>query len=956
MKRRNLVFRILLIMSGLFFLIPIPAISQTLDSYIIVHVHNPEGVEIASIHDSTPFTSMPFQVHILDDDNFIFNGVKFLEEHNKPMKISPGSHSIKAQFNGMDLIKNIVLSPGETQVLVFEFPRTTFPIRDWAMSLENYPPGTFSRVWPVFFNPSNFPVNITEFTSWWVQGKNELGPNMSICIAGLAGLECLGFHPTLPDWGGHFYTHPVKANASYNFVLMELPENLTTDFDYSDPNIREKYRDRCRYYIQNSFSLLYMANVPFDFIGKGIKDETNQPPTPVIDYNPSFPNITSLITFDGSGSYDTDGSINSYQWDFSDGTTGQGKIVTHQFAEKGNYDIRLTVTDDTGNSNYIVRKIYVSEYIISFHDIIDQEKEVIGAVADGASKILVKITYSTSNNCPNDSDSVISEGDGTWETGWILSNNNCTRIYKAPLAYVRNNHPEDTSHGNRSIGLTITIGGQVADHNPIYLYRAPVVLIHGLWSDMNAWKGLQEKLSNQYHFPFVFSHSYPNSVWFNKNMFVPKMFAENSLNLAWNQNIVANKVDIIAHSMGGLLTKLYGSESYIRSITTVGTPHYGSNMADILWMMVDDASWNPIEKHIAFVLRLFNHPATDGAVYNLKANGGTHVDANHIKVPFITITGLSLMTEAKPSLIIEALLGNLFRFYGLVDLTASFSDIIKSVFKSERNDIIVSESSQEGGIEGSDYYVTWHCDEPGNIEIENRIIEFLNSTQYSSNLKGLSVKGPDISTNYIEDSFRQKNFKLTDLALVNITSPSDGQNYSPGEIVTVGISSTEPDNIILIATSSQHSAILNHEPYNYQFKIPENWIGPLTISAGARNVEKFIGTDSKTINVITSASLLNMKLYPNIGQFVMYQGTSTQLKILGSYSDMIERDITFLPGITTYDSSNANVVEVSESGLVTAKALGQSVITANNSGIFKNLQITVEPPPHSYIYLPLMVK
>jgi PKD repeat protein len=53
-----------------------------------------------------------------------------------------------------------------------------------------------------------------------------------------------------------------------------------------------------------------------------------------------------IIIFDGSESYDYDGSIVNYLWDFGDGTTASGVSVEHAYDEPGTYAITLTVTDN----------------------------------------------------------------------------------------------------------------------------------------------------------------------------------------------------------------------------------------------------------------------------------------------------------------------------------------------------------------------------------------------------------------------------------------------------------------------------------------------------------------------------------------------------------------------------------------------------------------------------------
>ncbi len=58
--------------------------------------------------------------------------------------------------------------------------------------------------------------------------------------------------------------------------------------------------------------------------------------------------IDEAVLFDGAGSFDADGSIVGYAWDFGDGATGAGAQATHTFTAAGAYLVKLTVTDDLG--------------------------------------------------------------------------------------------------------------------------------------------------------------------------------------------------------------------------------------------------------------------------------------------------------------------------------------------------------------------------------------------------------------------------------------------------------------------------------------------------------------------------------------------------------------------------------------------------------------------------------
>jgi len=74
---------------------------------------------------------------------------------------------------------------------------------------------------------------------------------------------------------------------------------------------------------------------------------------PVADF--SYYYNTAQIIFDGSFSYDRDGEIIFYDWDFGDGTTGTGEIIVHKYCEIGTYDVALTVTDNDGLKDNITK-------------------------------------------------------------------------------------------------------------------------------------------------------------------------------------------------------------------------------------------------------------------------------------------------------------------------------------------------------------------------------------------------------------------------------------------------------------------------------------------------------------------------------------------------------------------------------------------------------------------------
>lgn len=84
------------------------------------------------------------------------------------------------------------------------------------------------------------------------------------------------------------------------------------------------------------------------------------PPIPSFTTIPLNPKANETVTFDASGSFDPDGDIVSYYWDFGDGSsniTTTSLNVTHVFTLNGVYLVNLTVTDNDGNNGSILVEV-----------------------------------------------------------------------------------------------------------------------------------------------------------------------------------------------------------------------------------------------------------------------------------------------------------------------------------------------------------------------------------------------------------------------------------------------------------------------------------------------------------------------------------------------------------------------------------------------------------------------
>lgn len=83
-------------------------------------------------------------------------------------------------------------------------------------------------------------------------------------------------------------------------------------------------------------------------------------PTADFTFSPANPRVNEDVHFDAALSSAPPGrTIVSYQWNFGDGTTGTGQRTSHRYTLPRDYNVILTVTDNTGATNSRARTVTV---------------------------------------------------------------------------------------------------------------------------------------------------------------------------------------------------------------------------------------------------------------------------------------------------------------------------------------------------------------------------------------------------------------------------------------------------------------------------------------------------------------------------------------------------------------------------------------------------------------------
>ena len=629
---------------------------------------------------------------------------------------------------------------------------------------------------------------------------------------------------------------------------------------------------------------------------------------------------------------------------------------------------------------------------VTFSDKEDTTRIVSGAASDGESKVIIQISNLCDDVSKKDIKITISEQDGQLEDDKKIVDGVFTQTWKAPENFVREGQDDDLDTGKRELNFQITIKGEEVAAPDFYLFKPPVVLVHGIWANAGSLKSMEDYLKENYSEEWVFPISYTSDLHFASNITTVSGRISGIINAVKNNlfenPIVVKQADVVAHSMGGILTGLYVAsndyENNINRLVTIGTPHSGSEMANFtlhfLYNEMTSEERSALFKSPFYkMFKRMKGSFTGGALEDLQVDSSAVKDyrkgwQNVQKVPVYAIQGKP--QGEGPSFLIDFFVYSGSKFskipiigqeIGLwywdctLDSATTYFEganadpvdrdflydplnIEAGLFGSKKSsDFVVSLTSQKGGSSAYDTIeVEDHTKETDDSEVQEKVAELLNSSIDKFDKNGFSPPAdysvPEVGVVTIEQETNSQSLYIartleeegTSTGKLNITSPEDGKVFSPGDTVTVEVTyDGQPKNGIYFLSQDGSIGVDDSAPYEFQFQIDEEFIGSMLIVVWAVNEEGGIEEGSVEISIETDDKPESISITPS-GPLYTERGAEVMLYVEGTYPVGVTRDITSHAVGTSYSSADSSIASITEDGVITAVSVGETTITVEN--------------------------
>jgi PKD repeat protein len=173
----------------------------------------------------------------------------------------------------------------------------------------------------------------------------------------------------------------------------------------------------------------------------------SQPPVAAISADSTNGQAPLGVQFNGSGSYDPDGSIASYSWNFGDGSSSTVANPNKIFASSGNFTVALTVTDNSGLSD--TASVYIS--------VQNQNKLPTASISATPTSGTLPLAVSFNGSGSTDPDGTIASYSWNFGDGTSSTQANPSKTYSSSGNFTATLTVTDNGSGQGTAFKTITV-------------------------------------------------------------------------------------------------------------------------------------------------------------------------------------------------------------------------------------------------------------------------------------------------------------------------------------------------------------------------------------------------------------------------------------------------------------------------------------------------------------------
>src|SRR5262245_46176378 len=679
----------------------------------------------------------------------------------------------------------------------------------------------------------------------------------------------------------------------------------------------------------------------------------------------------------------------SWSWDL-DGHGGPDSTSAHPtwiFSSPGTYTVRLTASNSSGSST-ITTDVTVRDPPSNL-DVVHPNPELIasdgtitadpsrvaastriavGATTDGATRLVFRytapgpgqVTFSLAAGTPADAGGFLASGSSvraatvTAPVAAVGSGFLACAVYLVPDDFnLPSGHDTDHDRPLAVVAAFTPTGGNPDSPVPLALtlYRPPIVLLHGLWSNNSVWT--MPLIGLPYlDIPTPFAdYRNTNADHFAVNLLVPETAVQYVLEWDRDQQIAATRADFIAHSMGGILARQWAADAgYYRSsnfmagdfhkLITLDSPHFGARSDSYVVSIRDE---EVVGRVFSTAMYEAGMPLNNGAVDDLEffsqpiesigpANVGSHALAGVGGSDFSSfcpgLTGTFIKTVA---------------FFA----DDTVPELLTRIYGSEPNDVVVGLDSENGplpsqatstpipGPDGVHFCVT------ASGVYTDAIVGLLNTPVTADAFQFFPQVTPPQGVvasrmGRSRVSSRKEGIPKSSIAIEPLVG---GAETEPGATVRVRFTASADVRRVLLITVGDDAVEIGAAPVEADVRIPATASGPVTLIAVGDDGQGFVLSEPMVLTATPSGAIVSLESRP--AALTLIAGDpAARLEAYGTFADGIVRRVTGIVG-TEIVISDATVATVSASGAVTAVAPGAATLTLRNASASVDVTVKV---------------